>query len=222
MKNYIVKKTEKIASAIYLITEVIKDSDFLKWEIREEAIHLVSYSMTMNSTVPADRDCVYRTTVSSVEKLISLITIAQLSLVISRMNSSIMLDELKVLIDVLNKDNKETQNISGYILSNSFFTDDFVEVHSNGQNDNKNTSRANINNIYSTNLSKDSNKEIKKIRQENIINLLKKDSNLSIKDFSKVIKDCSEKTIQRELTDLMERGIVKKVGERRWSTYSLV
>jgi predicted HTH transcriptional regulator len=58
-------------------------------------------------------------------------------------------------------------------------------------------------------------------RQEAIINVLKSQSNLTIKDFSKVIKDCSEKTIQRELIDLVDRGIVKKEGERRWSRYSL-
>jgi len=44
---------------------------------------------------------------------------------------------------------------------------------------------------------------------------------LSVKDFTRVIKDCSEKTIQRELLDLVEKGIVKKEGERRWSRYSL-
>jgi predicted HTH transcriptional regulator len=59
-------------------------------------------------------------------------------------------------------------------------------------------------------------------RQEVIISTLKNQSNLTIKDFSKVIKDCSEKTIQRELIDLVNRGVVKKDGERRWSRYSLV
>jgi len=51
---------------------------------------------------------------------------------------------------------------------------------------------------------------------------LKNQSNLTIKDFSKVITDCSEKTIQRELLDMVEKGIIKKEGERRWSKYSLM
>jgi len=58
-------------------------------------------------------------------------------------------------------------------------------------------------------------------RQEAIMAVLKGQSDLTIKDFSKVIKDCSSKTIQRELLDLVAKGIVKKEGERRWSRYSL-
>jgi hypothetical protein len=42
-----------------------------------------------------------------------------------------------------------------------------------------------------------------------------------MKDFVKVIPECSEKTIQRELLDLVGKGVLKKEGERRWSTYSL-
>ena len=58
-------------------------------------------------------------------------------------------------------------------------------------------------------------------RQEQIIGLLKEKSGLTIKDFSSLIKDCSEKTIQRELIDLIRTGVVIKEGERRWSKYSL-
>lgn len=58
-------------------------------------------------------------------------------------------------------------------------------------------------------------------RQTIIVDLLKKKSHLSIKDFSLIIKDCSAKTIQRELLYLVGCGVLKKEGERRWSRYSL-
>ena len=64
-------------------------------------------------------------------------------------------------------------------------------------------------------------KDVKESRKNSILAILKKDSNLTIKDFVKVISDCSEKTIQRELIALVEKGIIKRNGERRWSTYSL-
>lgn len=43
----------------------------------------------------------------------------------------------------------------------------------------------------------------------------------TIKDISEVITDISEKTIQRELNSLIEKGEVIRQGERRWSRYSL-
>ena len=64
-------------------------------------------------------------------------------------------------------------------------------------------------------------KDIKDKRQDTIIALVKKHRTLTIKGFTGVIKDCSEKTIQRELLALVARGVLKKEGERRWSTYSL-
>ena len=43
----------------------------------------------------------------------------------------------------------------------------------------------------------------------------------TIKDISEVITDVSEKTIQRELNSLIEKGQVIREGERRWSKYSI-
>ncbi|MDE1925225.1 MAG: hypothetical protein KGH79_03525 [Patescibacteria group bacterium] len=52
-----------------------------------------------------------------------------------------------------------------------------------------------------------------------ILDLVRKNKSLSIKDISRVIKGCSEKTIQRELAALISQGLVRKEGERRWSVY---
>lgn len=43
----------------------------------------------------------------------------------------------------------------------------------------------------------------------------------TIKDIAEVITDVSEKTIQRELNSLIEKGQVVREGERRWSKYSV-
>jgi len=55
-----------------------------------------------------------------------------------------------------------------------------------------------------------------------ILDFLKKQKSASIKDISLVIKDCSEKTIQRELGELIRQGLVRRMGERRWSVYTVV
>lgn len=53
-----------------------------------------------------------------------------------------------------------------------------------------------------------------------ILEFVRKHKNVSIKDIAKVIRGFSEKTIQRELTSLIQQGLVEKRGERRWSIYS--
>ena len=37
-----------------------------------------------------------------------------------------------------------------------------------------------------------------------------------------MLKDVSEKTVQRELFALVKEGVLKKEGEKRWSVYKLV
>jgi DNA-binding transcriptional ArsR family regulator len=56
-------------------------------------------------------------------------------------------------------------------------------------------------------------------RSRAILEYIKKHKGCSIKDLSTVVTDCSEKTIQRELTLLIEQGLVRKEGDRRWSVY---
>lgn len=58
-------------------------------------------------------------------------------------------------------------------------------------------------------------------RQGIIINLLKRKKEIMVKDVSEVVRDCSEKTLQRELMSLVSQGILRKEGERRWTKYSL-
>ncbi len=58
-------------------------------------------------------------------------------------------------------------------------------------------------------------------RQRLIKDILSSQGQATIKDIAAHIKDCSEKTIQRELNLLISEGTVRKEGERRWSRYSL-
>jgi hypothetical protein len=58
-------------------------------------------------------------------------------------------------------------------------------------------------------------------RAERIKTVLEAKPQATIKDISEIITDVSEKTIQRELNSLIEKGQVKREGERRWSKYSV-
>ncbi|MFA5841275.1 MAG: hypothetical protein WC847_03340 [Candidatus Paceibacterota bacterium] len=71
---------------------------------------------------------------------------------------------------------------------------------------------------------------LKKQRREDIINILKTvGGNATIKDIkdramttqSKTgsLVSCSEKTLQRELVSMVNSGVLKKAGEKRWSRY---
>ena len=55
-----------------------------------------------------------------------------------------------------------------------------------------------------------------------IRDILARSPSVSVKDIARFFPDVSEKTIQRDVNTLIERGVVRKEGEKRWSRYSLV
>lgn len=66
------------------------------------------------------------------------------------------------------------------------------------------------------------NRVLTQSRRERILSIIKDKGEASIKDISTTITDCSEKTIQRELIDMIKDNIITREGERRWSKYKLV
>ena len=58
-----------------------------------------------------------------------------------------------------------------------------------------------------------------KERMSLILDFVRKSGGVSIKEIAAVIKGCSEKTIQRELGTLIQKGYIERKGERRWSIY---
>lgn len=60
------------------------------------------------------------------------------------------------------------------------------------------------------------------LRQRSIISILKDKQKLTVKELMSFINDCGEKTLQRELYELVEKGVLKKLGAKRWSVYSFV
>lgn len=58
-------------------------------------------------------------------------------------------------------------------------------------------------------------------RADAILSILKERGESSIGAVAAQLPTVSEKTVQRELTALVERGVVEKRGERRWSRYRI-
>ncbi len=238
MEQINIRKIEKISQAIYLASNHLKDSEPLKWELRREGISFIENARIISEydirAVP--KDVSIEIFSSCAKDLISMLYLSSNSGLISTANINIIVSEIENILSSIKKDIIENNIKAGYVLSQDFFATDHstTDINHKGHNtknisnhnifekknnsiiDNK-ANNKNTNNLDNKNIIKDK----KNDRQSKIVSILKDQSNLTIKDFVKVIADCSEKTIQRELLLLVEKGIIKKEGERRWSRYSL-
>lgn len=237
-KNY-QKRIEKISQAIYLVSNHLKDNEPLKSELRKESIGFLSCIRTIEETgeggeLPAD--LVVDALSTYAKDLLSLITLGVVAGLISRANGEIITGEIRILMASFGIVEGVEKTRAGLILSQEFFAqlgkghDEFLSDRavvsfgkktpfskSGAKNSDAEASKSLKNKGFRDSFVKDK----KDSRQMKILTLLKAQSNLSIKDFAAVIPDCSEKTIQRELLELVEKGVIKKEGEKRWSTYSI-
>jgi hypothetical protein len=227
------KKTEKLASATYMVTSLLSENEPMKWSLRKKVGDLLSFILAYKDTPKSvNNDFVYNAKTKVLE-LVSLLEVSMLGGLVSKMNYSILKQEYLNLIGILSPNiNSEEESFSP-TLSKTFFNEQPSELSPShlkqigtlGTFSPANTERT-IPKISQRHI-KDTrigsiNEAPKSNRQEVILNLIKRKGEITIKDASILIKDCSEKTIQRELIALIEKGIIQKKGERRWSKYSFI
>lgn len=193
------KKPEKLASAIYLITGFFNDQEPLKWKLRILASEFITLTVSLK-----ERQIAILEVRDTVLKITGLFSVAKNVGLISIDNYNIMQEELMKYVGTLDY----SADIS-----------DFLNIESPKQE---------IKKLEGSLVVKD--KPLKEFgavsvkknsRQNIIITILKRKKEVMIKDVSPLINGCSEKTIQRELLAMVQAGILKKMGEKRWSRYSL-
>lgn len=247
----IFKKTERVVSAIYLLTNFLSDNEPIKRRMREVSNNLLSCGLKLSSQGHWSQSEAIRNFIIASFEIISLFDVADMSGILSSVNCKIMKSEIEKMIEQVEQKEKEL-NVN-FLTSGKFFETEEGhpssfdvaiqdDIFSRGNGNKKTNSLiANIEmrrgeNTHKGQINvKDSGKNTKKeevfnkghivkdknYRYDTIISLLKKSKEISVKDVSIAITDCSEKTLQRELLSLVDKGVLKKEGERRWSKYSL-
>ncbi len=240
---FLYKKTEKLIAAIYMITDFVKDNEPLKWRIRGFALELLSLNTSFATVSLSERRELLKKYQALSLEIVSLSGIAHVSGLISEMNYNVLEQEFEKLVAIINKDENKKANEETVILNPNFFERTSVSIQENSFKSDKDSRIETSNVLYTSSnaVSKGHSQKIiqrvpaidtpsslrkveylpKNDRKTIITKLLSKKSGLNIKDFSQTIRGCSEKTIQRELLAMVASGVLKKEGERRWSTYSL-
>jgi len=227
----IFKKTEKLTTAIYLLTDYLDERESFRWEIREKAICLLSYMGPALSSGNTTSDVlVYTNARNTIGEILVLLELAFRIGFISQMNYSILKEEYMSLHAMLANGISQRKSTHDTIFPDNFFAVEAPEInektpntgldnkrHNKGHED-KGHKEVSFTDFKNQNTIR---KQDKNVRRESILSLIKTKGEVSIKDISSIITDCSEKTIQRELMSLMGLGAIVRRGERRWSTYVL-
>jgi hypothetical protein len=226
-------KIERLVSAVYLVTGYITDKEPLKWEVRLISSDLLKASLNLidEGTLLGER----LAKLSSInESIASHLRVAKNAGLVSDMNASIIEKEFSNLNELISAFLEgEGKNLSKSLesrivpkLTSTYVAEKPVEkrVDPVVVRETVPVKRQLLGEITSeTNGIKNSQpmSQRKSNRQTVILELVGKMGEIMIKDITPHINGCSEKTIQRELLSLVDSGVLKKTGEKRWSRYSM-
>jgi hypothetical protein len=220
---YIINKVQKISKAMYLVTNFFDVREPLKWSIREMSLKLIQLGMSLSLASLSHREKVLMDFISVSQELDILVDTAYVAGFISSMNAEVIKRELKgVIVFAEEKHDIHYSTSSRLLLTPSYFK---VEEHKSYTNSPqlpkagiiqgpKKVETLTISNTSSVSLDAQE-------RRKKILDIGASLEVFSIKDISSHIQDCSEKTIQRLLLDMVSEGVLIKEGERRWSRYKI-
>lgn len=241
------KKTEKLVTALYMVTDCMDIEDALKNKLRLSGVELLSDMYKLNTLSPVDRHIQIPVSLNRIYEILSCIEISYTIGFISEMNTAILKKEFNNLILELKSyqskdkhftftldekmfDIKETENDADKDKSFDFKRIQSIKDKRTDYNEMSFINKKSFNReISSKRTDLNSIKIDKEDRVNKILNIIKDKKDMpnnrdgvSIKDISSSFTDCSEKTIQRELNNLVLRGDLKKTGAKRWSRYSII
>jgi DNA-binding transcriptional ArsR family regulator len=238
--RYTTEKTLRISSAAIRLVALLDNGHPTRRSIERTSMRLIEDS----GMAPSSRDGRVRMH-DRLRTLAALLATAELSRLISRKSVSILMNEISALTDLLVSSGWfETHERYHHGLDVGELADDVwrADTYKGPSATPKGLMYAQPAPVYPTQSAeqqkvsmqqkdtqrrevpqhyKERVQEVQKDRRATILALLQRKDRVGVKDVANVIRDVSEKTIQRELLALVRQGVLVKEGERRWSTYRM-
>lgn len=214
------RRAERIATALYLVTAHISEREPLRGSIRAGVLILLERMLLLKHEMRSPNSREVDESRAHIRRMITLVRILVMGGYLSPQNGQILVEALDDLGGFLSS--AQASALSEY---HPFSKDDFADAAPPGiikdikdrtsterERKEKDSSGTNTIHLDSSSYS---------TRQIQILSVLDKGREVSIRDVAAHLPEYSEKMIQRDLADLVALGVVRKEGEKRWSRYSL-
>lgn len=231
-------KTNKLLTALYMVTEIIDKNEPIRHKLRSLATDLLSDTL---ATQFNSRTNVLMDINKKITEIMSFMDIASTIGMISEMNNRILKNEFMVLKKSLNLEENSVW-LEEFLAENTSIGHDTMSDRSPirigvQKGDGLLTALRKIDKNHMSDTKKDhqikpENKKesfdkLKLERRYEIMSVIQNYLNgATISDIRSkgqgILKEIGEKTLQRELVAMTMDGVLKREGEKRWSKYSII
>ncbi len=236
--SYVLSKLERLTNGVYLVTNFLSDMEPVKWKIRELCLDVVSDKNLGNQFSDSLKSVALDNVTYKLRNLLKMLDTVSATGAVSEMNIAILKQEYQKVLSSLEEE--ALSSMSRYVShllpppvppstdvkSGPVFVRQNLPGAPSSITDRRIESIRPVSSTphkekASAEQSDSSQDEAKAARKNQITQYLEGKAWTSIKDIATEIKGCSRKTVQRDLVELVDQGVLHKRGERRWSRYVL-
>ncbi len=120
--SFVFRKSEKLTTALYMVTDIMPEREPMKWKMRETAVDLLSSVTSSMNGLSGERMSALADVLKKTERLISFLDIAQASRMLSTMNASVLKKEYVALKNAIELEWSKIFDRDRVTLSENFFT----------------------------------------------------------------------------------------------------
>lgn len=210
--SYVTDRIQKLTAALYRVTDLLSDKEPLKWTLRDKALNLYDDLVSVKNT--KDKDSLLDNSLKNFVQIIKSLELVSAGVCVSNLNFEILKREYLFLKNFV--EGKKTDIIyDSKMLSELSSTPDFDErIHR------RLPEKSQVKPSESEAAFPEVNPQSRKGK---VLDFLKNGPAKSVNEIAVIFNgETSEKSIQRDLLDLVKMGKISAIGDKRWRKYEII
>lgn len=220
--GYITDRIQRITAALYRVTDLLSDKEPLKWTLRDKAINLYDNLVSVKNT--KDKNSLLDDSLKIFTQVVKSLELVSAGVCVSNLNFEILKREYLFLKSFIEGKKPDISYDSKMFLELTppGKRKPEIKLSKNGQistlsgDTGTNDSLAAKNYVNPQEINPQS-------RKGKILNFLKGETAKSVNEVAGAFQgEISEKSIQRDLLDLVKLGKISAIGDKRWRKYEII
>jgi hypothetical protein len=133
MHAFVLRKAQKLTTAIYIVTDILSDMEPMKWSARESSVEILREVSLSVTSARVDRTGVRRTVLEKIEAIMALLDVTASAHILSEMNVAMINTEYQILKDNIVAGHTHAENKNRSLLSEHFFMTPLITEPTEGK-----------------------------------------------------------------------------------------
>ena len=217
--GYVTDRIQKLTAALYRVTDLLSDKEPLKWTLRDKALNLYDDLVSVKNV--KDKDSLLDNSLKNFAQIIKSLELISAGVCVSNLNFEILKREYLFLKNFVEGKKTDIAYDSKILLELEKIGSPYPFARKELSQKSPIYSAANeINHINSGINAKEINPQSRKGK---VLDFLKNGPAKSVNEIAVIFNgETSEKSIQRDLLDLVKMGKISAIGDKRWRKYEVI